>query len=96
MVAAKPMGASPDDPNDPNVNTNDFVENVAGDILYQAQPLDVQTWLNEPGNLGDTTQVQINFHGNATSNWSGRLVYATDYLGNFYLIYPDLAPPAGS
>jgi hypothetical protein len=78
------------DPNDPNINTNDFVRDQNGNNLYEAQPLDVQTWLE--ANATDTTQVMINQHGQAVVPWSGTLQYASVYLEAFDSIYPNLAP----
>jgi len=75
----------------PGSTGNDVVTNYQEDLLYVGQPLDVQTYLNVPGNMGDTTQVQISWSGDAVPLWSGRLVYATEYLDNFYAIYPNLA-----
>jgi hypothetical protein len=89
-MEVRPMDANPDDPNDPNVDTNDFAVDMAMTPLYQAQPLDLKTWLETPGNMGDTTQVLISKNGAAIDAWSGSLQNAGVYLEAFYDIYPNL------
>ena len=88
-MQVKPM-TNPDDPNDPTVNTNDFVIDQNMNPLYNGQPLDVLAWLK--ANAGDTTQVIISRNGAATGTFPGSLQYASVYIENFSLIYPDLQP----
>lgn len=83
----------PVQPMDIEVDGNDVVTNYQGDKIYEGQPLDVYEYLQIPGNVGDTTQVIINSQ-TAAPNWAHTLQYATDYLGNFSVIYPDLVIPS--
>ena len=80
-----PMDVNPD-------GGNDTVTNYQDAKLFEGQPLDVYSWLQIPGNVGDTTQVIINAQ-TAAPTWAGTMCYATDYLGNFSVIYPDLVVP---
>jgi hypothetical protein len=74
----------------PGSTGNDVVTDYQFDNLFDGQPLDVKAYLNTPGNMGDTTQVIINWQ-TAAAPWAGTKQYATDYLGNWDVIYPDLA-----
>lgn len=87
MVTVAPMD-NPLDPNNPDVNTNDFVTDQNMNPLYNGQPLDVLAWLQ--ANAGDTTQVVISRNGNAVAPWPGTYQYASVYVEAFYSIYPDL------
>jgi hypothetical protein len=73
---------------------NDAVTNEQWADLFVGQPLDVYAYLQIPGNVVDDTQVNISRSGDATPDWAGHLVFATDYIGNFNVIYPNLTIPA--
>jgi hypothetical protein len=64
---------------------DDIVTDYQNTILFQAQPSDVKDWLNQPGNMGDTTQVVYN--DEAPAPFGGTICYATEYLRNWDAVY---------
>jgi hypothetical protein len=75
-------------PMDIEVENNDVVTNYQQQKLFEGQPIDVFTYLSQPGNVGDTTQCI--YSPQTAEPWASTLCYATEYMANFATVYPDV------
>lgn len=86
MVAIKPLDEVP------GSSGNDVVTDQHMDNIFDGQPLDVWNYLQIPGNVVDDTQVIYSMQ--APAPFGGTIDFATNYLTNFSMVYPDITLPS--